>query len=115
MLDASLPSLSYGNPRIAALAAKAERGQWLAAETLAWEEKISLPWWLPRKFQAAVISQFYHGELATIRMCRKLLGAISDPVARRCVELQIADEKRHAEVYLVICKNSRRFSPCTQP
>ncbi|MBT3305583.1 MAG: ferritin-like domain-containing protein, partial [Alphaproteobacteria bacterium] len=100
MVDAMSSTLSFSGPRIAALAAKAERGQWLAVETQDWDERISLPWWLPRKFQAAVVSQFYHGEVATIRMCRKLLGAISDPTARRCVEWQIADEKRHAEVYL---------------
>lgn len=94
----SFPSI--GGDRFAALAAKAERGQWLAAETRDWDEKTILPWWLPRKFYGVVVSQFYHGELATIRMCRKILDTITDPMARRCVLLQIADEERHAEVYL---------------
>jgi len=84
---------------LSALVAKAERGQWEAAAVLEESEKAARPGWLPGKFQAAVVSQFYHGELATIRMCRKLLPAVDDPAARRMVELQIADEHRHAEVY----------------
>jgi len=100
MLDAPVTSQSLDDTRFSALAAKAERGQWLAAETPTWEEKTFLPWWLPRKIPGAIVSQFYHGELATIRMCAKLLETITDPMARRCVALQIADEERHAEVYL---------------
>ncbi len=100
MLDMPSSSLSFADTRISALVSKAERGQWLAAEALAWDVIPSLPWWLPRKFYADIISQFYHGELATIRMCRKLLDTITDPMARRCLALQIADEERHAEVYL---------------
>jgi len=57
------------------------------------------PAWLPRKFHAALISQFYHGEMATLAMCRRILADVDAPEARRCVELQIADETRHAEVY----------------
>jgi len=95
-----LPSLSFGDARFAALADKAARGQWTASEVHAWAGNPQTPWWLPRKFHAAVVSQFYHGELATIRMCRKLLDTITDPMARRCVALQMADEERHAEVYL---------------
>ena len=100
MLDMPPFSLSFADSRVAALVSKAERGQWLAAEAQTGDGKTSLPWWLPRKFYADVVSQFYHGELATIRMCRKLLDSIADPMARRCVALQMADEARHAEVYL---------------
>jgi len=101
MFDA--PDLSLFPPpeqaALSALAAKAERGQWQAADVLAGSGEKGFPEWLPGKFRAAVVSQFYHGELATIRMCRKLLPTLVDPAARRLVELQIADERRHAEVY----------------
>ena len=100
MLDMPSSSLCFGDARVSALVSKAERGQWLASETQGWDEITTIPWWLPGKFYADVISQFYHGELAAIRMCTKLLDTITDPVAQRCVVLQIADEERHAEVYL---------------
>jgi hypothetical protein len=101
MFDAPFPSQTPppGDATLSALVAKAERGQWNAADVLGGREKITLPVWLPGKFYAAVVSQFYHGELATIRMCRKLLPSLTDPAARRLVELQIIDERRHAGVY----------------
>ena len=101
MFDAPFPSQTPppGDATLSALVAKAERGQWNAADVLGGREKITLPVWLPGKFYAAVVSQFYHGELATIRMCRKLLPPLTDPAARRLVELQIIDERRHAGVY----------------
>ncbi len=81
------------------LAAKGEAQQWTVAEAVDWDKAVALPRWLPRKFYTAVISQFYHGEIATLAMCRRLLNGLNDPWARRCVEIQIADETRHAKVY----------------
>ncbi|NQU61827.1 MAG: ferritin-like domain-containing protein [Rhodospirillales bacterium] len=83
-----------------ALADKAERAQWRAADVAGWDEDMTLPWWLPRKFCAAVVSQLFHGEQATLKMCHRLLAEIEAPAARRCLELQIADEERHARVFL---------------
>lgn len=81
------------------LAEKGARAQWSTADIGAWENEIGLPRWLPRSFAAAVVSQFYHGEQATLTMCRRLLDEIEEPAARRCIEIQIVDEERHAEVY----------------
>ncbi len=113
MFDApALPQTPLpGDATLSALVAKAERGQWDAADVLDGSEKAALPVWLPGKFYTAVVSQFYHGELATIRMCRKLLPALNDPVARRLVELQIADEGRHAEVYLAYLEDIGPLQP----
>ena len=96
MFDAPFPSQTPppGDATLSALVAKAERGQWNAADVLGGREKITLPVWLPGKFYSAGVSQFYHGELATIRICRKLLPSLTDPAARRLVELQIIDERR---------------------
>ena len=82
------------------LSLKAERAQWRAADVADWPEKKVLPWWLGRKFQAQVLSQLYHGELATLAMCRQLKDKIDDPWAQRCLDFQIMDEERHARVYL---------------
>ncbi len=81
------------------LAEKGEAGQWPAEAVLGGGLDVAQPRWLPRKFHAALISQFYHGELATQRLCRVLLKRIDDPRAGRCLRIQIADEERHALVY----------------
>lgn len=113
MLDA--PSLSQVVPpesaALLALLAKAERGQWQAADIFDGREKTSLPVWVPVHFVAAVVSQFHHGEKATIRMCEKLLPSLSDPVARRLVELQIVDECRHAEAYRMYLEGLEPLCP----
>lgn len=95
MLDAlSSPETSS----LEALAAKGEAQQW-SFDDIDWDIEAAVPAWLPKKFQAALISQFYHGEMATLAMCRRILADVDTPAARRCVEIQIADEARHAEVY----------------
>ena len=81
------------------LAAKGEAQQWMVAEAVDPDRAVALPRWLPRNFYGAVISQFYHGEVATLAMCRRIVGGLDDPWARRCIEIQIADETRHAEAY----------------
>jgi len=86
--------------KMQALADKAERAQWQAADVAGWDEKAGLPWWPPRTFCAAIVSQLYHGELATLKMCHRLLAEIEGPEVRRCLELQIIDEERHARVFL---------------
>lgn len=80
------------------LAAKGERAQWTVDE-LTDGGRPTLPRWVPAPFYTALVSQFYHGELATLRLCRRLLDRIGDADARRCLELQIADEERHVRVY----------------
>lgn len=54
---------------------------------------------MPTRTYAAIISQFLHGERATIAMCRRLTTVIDDPDVRRFLETQIADESRHAAAY----------------
>lgn len=87
------------NLALDALAAKAEAAQWSAESLFDGAAGPAMPGWLPRKFQAALISQFYYSELATIRMCARLLDDIDAAEARRCLEWQMADEKRHATAY----------------
>ena len=93
------------------LAEKGEAGQWPAAAVLAGGLEVAQPRWLPRKFHAALISQFYHSELAAPRLCRILLERIGDPGARRCLEIQIADEERHARIYRAYLKRLGDIRP----
>jgi hypothetical protein len=81
------------------LAEKGAAQQWTVADSLDVGQAVQLPRWLPRKFTTADISQFYHGEMAILAMCRRVLDELDDPWARRCIEIQIADESRHAEAY----------------
>ena len=80
------------------LAAKGERAQWTADE-LTDGGRPAVPRWIPSALYTALVSQFYHGELATLRLCRRLLQRIGDADARRCLAVQIADEERHIRVY----------------
>jgi hypothetical protein len=86
--------------RLAALVANGRDGQWSAA-SIDWRAPVVVPAWFPRRVYVAAVSQLYHGELATAEACRRLLDATpaSDAEARACLELQIRDEVRHAEVY----------------
>jgi hypothetical protein len=81
------------------LAAKGAAQQWTVAEVMDRDQAVTLPRWLLGKFYTAVISQSYHGEMATLAMCRRLVDGLDDPWARRCMEIQITDETRHAEAY----------------
>ncbi len=84
--------------RLSRLAANARAGQWSAAEDIDWRREPRLPFWVTREQVRHAISQLHHGEMATARMCRRLLSEL-DGGARDCVALQAADEVRHAEVY----------------
>lgn len=85
--------------RMAALVAKGAAGQWRAETAFDWDQPIRLPKLFPRRAYVAAVSQLYHGEVATLEFCSRLIDALPDDVDRRALALQIADERRHAEVY----------------
>ena len=95
MIPARAPS-----HRLATLIANGHDRQWSANE-VDWRESVFVPSWFPRKTYIAAISQLYHGELATAEACRRLLATPLgiDTEIRACLEIQIRDEIRHAEVY----------------
>ena len=85
--------------RFARLASKARAGQWSATHDIDWRDPPRLPLWITRDQARAAISQLYHGEIATSRMCQALLSEFEPGPARQCLEFQIKDELRHAEVF----------------
>lgn len=93
------PRQSNEHPRLERLLAKGRAAQWSLERDIDWDQAPAPTRWLPRRVVAKVVSQVYYGELATQRLCRQLLDEIGDPTARACLELQIADESRHAEAY----------------
>lgn len=67
-----------------------------------WSLPASKPVWMPARDYSTAISQLYYGELATIEMCKRLVGDpgnVDDWAARRFIATQIADEKRHVGYY----------------
>ncbi len=85
--------------RFARLAAKARAGQWSAVHDIDWRRPPHLPLWITQDQGRTAISQLYYGEIATSRMCQALLREFEPGPARQCLEFQIKDELRHAEVF----------------
>ena len=85
--------------RIAALAEKGRRAQFQTTADFDWDRPAGIPVWLPKRVAASAISQFYHGEIATARMCREIFSGLASHDAENFVETQINDELRHADIY----------------
>ncbi len=84
--------------RLATLIAKAFEGQWSPETVIDWDQRISLPRYFPRKGYVSIVSQLYHGELATLALCRRLQMELPNPRARQFLSTQVGDESRHARV-----------------
>ena len=85
--------------RLDRLAASGAAGQWSEEQAIDWRRDARLPLWITEDEARTALSQLFHGEVATGGLCRRLLEAVEEPAARRCLALQVADEARHAEVY----------------
>jgi hypothetical protein len=53
----------------------------------------------PRRLYADIVAELYHGERATLAICRRLAAEIESDPAKRFLIGQIADETRHAQAY----------------
>ena len=85
--------------RLRRLAENGSADQWCVDRDIDWSRRERLPLWISRRHAAIAISQLYHGEMATARLCHRLLGEVEEPLLRRCLTLQMGDETRHAEAY----------------
>ena len=85
--------------RLKRLSANAYANQWDADDAIDWECGPRLPFWVSREKARRAVSQLYHGEIATSRVCRSLLNGIDDETIRECLRFQLADELRHASVF----------------
>lgn len=81
---------------LATLADEAERARPAQPD---WSIPLNLPVWTPKRLAVFAADQLHHGESATATVCEKLLPRIECAAARRCLEAQIADERRHAAFY----------------
>ena len=64
-----------------------------------WTLDVAPPRWMPARAYVTAVSQLYHGELATLAMCRDLLDRLNDPRDRNALRSQIVDESRHIDIY----------------
>ncbi len=97
--------------RLRHLTANATAHQWDADSAIAWERGPRLPFWVSRDKACDAVSQLYHGEVATSRMCRTLLHDINDDAIRHCLGFQLRDERRHAAVYARYLNGLGRIAP----
>lgn len=100
--------------RIAALNRKALRGQWSLDAAIDWRQGVTRPWWLPRKTYVAMVSQLYHAELATQKMCRRLHAELPESEAKRFLRGQSTDEARHAEAYRIYLERLGDIAPINE-
>lgn len=90
------------NDFLLSLTQSGHRAARLGDAAINWSLSASKPGWMPARAYSTAISQLYYGELATIEMCRRLVGDtgnLADGAARRFIATQIADERRHASYY----------------
>ena len=81
------------------LLAKEAAVHWSADADINWDLPVRRPLWIRRKTYAKIISQFYHGEVVTQRLCRRLLSELPDAGDRAFITGQLADEEKHERVY----------------
>jgi hypothetical protein len=85
--------------RLRALAAKATAARGAEMSDFDWRVTPRSPVFLPRSLYVRALSQFYHGERAAQALCRGLVRRLGQADAEVCLEAQIADETRHAEIF----------------
>lgn len=87
--------------RLYRLAQSARSGQWNLERDIDWSRRPRLPFWMRRAQARKALSQLYHGELATSRLCEALLADSTEDryEVRSCLGLQLQDERRHAAAY----------------
>ncbi len=87
--------------RLYPLAQSARDGQWNMDRDIDWSRQPRLPFWMRPSQARAALSQLYHGELATSRLCEALLADRTEDryEVRTCLSFQLRDEMRHADAY----------------
>lgn len=85
--------------RLRALRDKAQRGQWSLNEGIDWSIEAKPPSLFMKHFAGRAVGALIAGENATAGACRLLIDILPPSIARDCLELQAADEDRHARAY----------------
>ncbi len=87
--------------RLYRLAQSARDGQWNLERDIDWSRQPRLPFWMRPSQARTALSQLYHGEMATSRLCEALLadGTQDGYEAQSCLGYQLRDEVRHAGAY----------------
>ena len=97
--------------RLVRLLANGNEGQWSSNADIDWDRQPIVPGWISSSLYTAAVSQLYYGEIATVRVCRKLLEELNGPRVRLFLQTQIADETRHAGIYRAYLERLGGLSP----
>ena len=82
-----------------ALRNKAHRGQWRLEDGIDWSITARPPGLFMKHFAGRAVGALIAGENATAGACNLLIDILPPGIARDCLELQAADEDRHARAY----------------
>lgn len=85
--------------RLRALRDKAHRGQWRLEDGIDWSIAAKPPSLFMKHFAGRAVGALIAGENATAGACNLLIDRLPPSIARDCLELQTADEDRHARAY----------------
>ena len=85
--------------RLVRLLANGTEGQWSSNEDIDWDREPLVPGRISSSLYTEAVSQLYYGEIATVRVCRRLLDELNGPRVRLFLQTQIGDETRHAGIY----------------
>lgn len=89
---------SYFSRRLQNLIELSEKSGWHVSE-LPWDKTPLVPNGVERDDYIDMISQLYHAELFTLKVCSRLVVELPDLQAVRYVCTQMNEEARHAEAY----------------
>ena len=86
-------------PKLRSLRRKAERAALHRVTPVAGNETVRPPKFIRRTAFADAVSQLFHAERATERMCHVMAGRMQTPDADALLGLQAGDENHHADLY----------------
>lgn len=98
LVDVMDNSHTYHSPQLQQLIEKSGLSNWSISE-FDWDQTPIVPNDVTITDYVDMISQLYHAELFTLKICARLITKIPDFQALRFICTQMNDEARHADVY----------------
>ena len=103
-------SHSYHSQQLQQLIEKSEASSWSLSE-INWEQTPVIPTSVSKSDYIDMISQLYHAELFTLKVCARLITEIPDFQAIRFICAQMNEEARHADAYATYIQMLGEMNP----
>ncbi len=104
---------SYYSQQLQQLIEKSEKSNWSISE-FNWQQTPLIPAGIAKSDYIDMISQLYHAELYTVKLCSRLLAEVPDFQALRFITAQMNEEARHADAYATYLKMLGEIHPINQ-